>query len=291
MKNTPKEITEILNKLINICNENQTNDRTKQKEKIKSLVEQLQEEIIKTRKRDAILTSQSLQVSMEQMIGFMAHQWKQPLNAVNIIVQNLEDAYKFEELDQELITRSTIDVMEQVNFMSHSIDDFRRIYLQGKEKKLIAVDDILSRAADLAKRSYSSLNINIILDLQADCLVWGYVNEIFQVILNILSNIKNAFLNSSIPNDKRFVKISSSSENGQCQIVISDSAGKMAETVMEKLFEPEEQGQDKIKTVGLGLFMTKLIITDSFKGTISAFNDDNGTTFSIMIPEGKEACC
>jgi len=81
-----------------------------------------------------------------------------------------------------------------------------------KEKKLIAVDDILSRAADLAKRSYSSLNINIILDLQADCLVWGYVNEIFQVILNILSNIKNAFLNSSIPNDKRFVKISSSSE-------------------------------------------------------------------------------
>ncbi|MDP8221347.1 MAG: HAMP domain-containing sensor histidine kinase [Candidatus Stygibacter frigidus] len=284
MKKTPMEITEILNELTNICAENQ-------KDKVRSLVEQLQEEIIKTRKRDAILTSQSLQISMEQMIGFMAHQWKQPLNAVNIIIQNLEDAYKFDEFDQQLITQSTIDVMEQVNFMSHSIDDFRSIYLQGKEKKLIAVDDILNRAADLAKRSYSSLNINIILHLQADCLVWGYVNEIFQVILNILSNIKNTFLNSSIPNDKRFVKISSSSENGQCRIIISDSAGKIAENVMENLFEPEEAGQNTIKTIGLGLFMTKLIITNSFKGTISALNNDQGTTFSIIIPEGKEACC
>jgi len=284
MKKTPKAITEILNKLINICAENQ-------KEKVTSLVEKLKEEIIKTRKQDAILTSQSIQVSMEQMIGFMAHQWKQPLNAVNIIVQNLEDAYDFDELDQQLITRSTIDVMEQVNFMSHSIDDFRRIYLQGKEKKLIAADDILSRAAELAKKSYSSLNINIIIDLQADCLIWGYVNELFQVILNILSNIKSTFLNSNIPNDKRLVNISSSSDNGQCQIVIIDTAGKMTETDLENIFEPEEQGQDTIKTVGLGLFMTKLIITDSFKGTISAMNDDQGTKFNITIPESKEACC
>lgn len=284
MKNTPKEIAEILNKLINICTENQ-------KEEVKSLVEKLKEEIIKTRKQDAILTSQSIQVSMEQMIGFMAHQWKQPLNAVNIIVQNLEDAYDFDELDQQLITRSTIDVMEQVNFMSHSIDDFRRIYLQGKEKKLIAADDILSRAAELAKKSYSSLNINIILDLQADCLVWGYVNEIFQVILNILSNIKNAFLHSSISNDNRFVKIFSSAENEQCRIVITDTAGRMEEIDMENVFEPYEPKQETLKTVGLGLFMTKIIITENFKGTITAQNTDEGTIFSITIPTSTKACC
>jgi len=291
MKKTPKEITEILNKLMNISSGSHTAADTEQKAEMKSLIDQLQEEIIKIRRRDAILTSHSLQVSMEQMVGFMAHQWKQPLNAVNVIIQNLEDAYKFDEFDQQLITQSTVDVMEQVNFMSHSIDDFRNIYLQGKEKKLIDLNDILSRSADLVKRSYSSLNIEVILDLQADCLVWGFVNELFQVILNILSNIKNAFLHSSISNDNRFVKIFSSAENEQCRIVITDTAGRMEEIDMENVFEPYEPKQETLKTVGLGLFMTKIIITENFKGTITAQNTDEGTIFSITIPTSTKACC
>jgi len=291
MKKTPKEITEILNKLMNISSGSHTASDTKQKAEMKSLIDQLQEEIIKIRRRDAILTSHSLQVSMEQMVGFMAHQWKQPLNAVNVIIQNLEDAYKYDEFDEDLITRSTIDVMEQVNFMSHSIDDFRNIYLQGKEKKLIDLNDILSRSADLVKRSYSSLNIEVILDLQADCLIWGFVNELFQVILNILSNIKNAFLHSSISNDNRFVKIFSSAENEQCQIVISDTTGKMEKTDMENVFEPYEPRQETLKTIGLGLFMTKIVIIENFKGTITAQNTDKGTIFTITIPTSTKACC
>lgn len=290
MKKTPKEITEILDKLMNISSGRQNAVDPEQKAEMRSLIDQLQTEIVKIRRRDAILTSQSLQVSMEQMVGFMAHQWKQPLNAVNVIIQNLEDAYKFDEFDEELITRSTIDVMEQVNFMSHSIDDFRNIYLQGKEKKLIDVDDILTRSADLVKRSYSSLNIQVILDLEADCLVWGFVNELFQVILNILSNIKNAYLHSSISNDNRFVKIFSSAEKELCQIVIIDTAGKMDETDLENLFEPYEPRQETLKTVGLGLFMTKIIITENFMGTITARNTDEGTLFTISIPTDTKAC-
>ena len=284
IEDTPDTVTDIINQIVNRASSSTGDENSQLQIDLESLGEHLQSEISKLRKKDALMIAQSQQATMEQMVGFMAHQWKQPLNAVNIIVQNLEDAYLYEELDETLINKSTLDVMEQVNFISHSIDDFRSIFVQGKEKGYFDIDTVLSRSTELVQRSFSSLNIQMKLNLQANCQGWGFANELSQVILNILSNSKDAFRESSIPQNERFVEIITVSENERCQIAISDTAGGIEQAEISSIFEPYVTSKDKETSSGLGLFLSRVIIEDGFKGEITVQNTAQGALFTISIP-------
>lgn len=277
-------VTDIINQLISLSTSAVSSKDLQLQSAIVNLGNRLKKEINQLRKKDAVLIAQSQQTSMEQMVGFMAHQWKQPLNAVNIIVQNLQDAFFYDELDENLVNKSTGDVMEQVNFISHSIDDFRSIFVQGEEKFLFDIDAVLSRSADLVQRSFSSLNVILNLDLQANCQTWGFANELTQVILNILSNAKDAFRDSSIPQDERFVEITAESDSDYCHITVSDTAGGIAQADINSIFEPYITSKDKNTSAGLGLFMSRVIIEDEFNGEISIQNTAQGALFTISIP-------
>jgi two-component system, NtrC family, sensor kinase len=290
IEDTPATVKDIIKQLVNRASSAVGDEKSQLQSDLVNLGEHLQAEISKLRKKDALMIAQSQQTSMEQMVGFMAHQWKQPLNAVNIIVQNLQDAYLYEELDEILINKSTLDVMEQVNFISHSIDDFRSIFIQGKEKMYFDIDAVLSRSAELVQRSFSSLNIQVKLDLQANRQAWGFANEFTQVILNILSNSKDAFRESSIPQNERFVEIHATCDNERCQISISDTAGGIEQVEIASIFEPYITSKDKETSTGLGLFMSRVIIEDGFKGEIAVQNTARGALFTISIPVSTETC-
>ncbi|MBF0592439.1 MAG: GAF domain-containing protein, partial [Nitrospirae bacterium] len=160
-----------------------------------NLSQRVQEETSKRQQNEQLLIQQSKMAAMGEMIGLIAHQWKQPLNAISLITQDIGDAYSFNELDRDYLKRSETKILQQIQFMSKTIDDFRNFLLPSKEKVAFnlkqAVEEITSMLSPLLSKSDIMLNLHHISD-KANLHITGYPNEFKQVILNLISNARDA---------------------------------------------------------------------------------------------------
>lgn len=143
-----------------------------------------------------MLIQQSKMASMGEMIGLIAHQWRQPLNAVGITIQDLEDAYKCGEVNDKYIDNVVDTTMKQVYFMSKTVDDFRDFFIPSKEKALFDVKLNIEELLSMFGHVFSKSNIHVSLQVEEDTFAFtdGYPNELKQVILNILNNSSDAIV-------------------------------------------------------------------------------------------------
>ncbi|MBF0563748.1 MAG: PAS domain-containing sensor histidine kinase [Nitrospirae bacterium] len=244
-------------------------------------------EVSRCRQKEYMSLQQSNMAAMGEMIGAIAHQWRQPLNSIALIAQDIEDAYDFGELDKEYIKKSVIDMMKQVNFMSDTISDFRNFFRPSKEKTtfdcLAAIKDVLT----IISAQFKKHSIHVKLEHKGDgpYVIEGYYNEFKQAMLNLLNNSKDTILGSRL----RGQNVSNSGEisieisffGGRCCLKISDNGGGIPEEQMVRLFEPCSTTRDKGR--GIGLYMVKNIIERNCNGKISVRNTDCGTEFTIEI--------
>jgi len=224
------------------------------------------------------LTYQSKLASMGEMIGNIAHQWRQPLTHLSYILMNLKNAYKKEQLTTEYFEKKTNLANAQIKYLSNTIDDFRDFFKNTDQKEFFNLTDSITEVINLLKESFKHYDINIKYNLDQDIIVQAYRGEFLQVILNILNNSKDEFIKRQIVNPH--IKIKTYTEKNNAKIEISDNAGGIKKELLEKIFEPYFTTKDK--GLGIGLYMSKIIIEKS-EGKLEVKNNKKGALFTITL--------
>ncbi len=249
----------------------------------RSLDKRVQEESEKLRKNEQLLIQQSRQAAMGEMIGNIAHQWRQPLNALGLVLQNIHLSYHLGDLNDTFIEQSTRKGNQLIQSMSQTIDDFRDFFKPNKQKEDFAIEDVIHQALELISSAYSNNFIEIETHLTPQLTMHGYPREFSQVILNIMSNAKDALIEGDIKNKK--VILTSYEKNRHIMIEISDNAGGIPQEIIGKIFEPYFSTKEEGKGTGIGLYMSKTIIEENMAGKLSVCNTDKGATFVISLPK------
>ena len=248
--------------------------------------------VAEAREKDKIMLQQSRLASMGEMIGNIAHQWRQPLNALALQIQDMEDAYEFDEIDEHYIKALVEKSMKKINFMSKTIDDFRNFFEPNKTIERFNVVSSVDQVLDMITPSFLNHSINVEFEKDKDeyfCM--GYPNEFKQVVLNILNNAKDAFIDhidSSEPVVEPKVKISIEDKGDTNIIYISDNAKGIPENVIDRIFEPYFTTKEEGKGTGVGLYMSKMIIEENMQGRLSVKNENDGAVFIIELKAASD---
>ena len=225
-----------------------------------------------------LLINQSRLALMGEMIGNISHQWRQPLSQISSTLINLELYNERGKLSKERLEGGIRDAGEQVKFMSDTIEDFKNFFNPNMPKREFSAGEAIEQARKILNASLKKHVIDISVRIEENFTLYGNVNELIQVIINIINNAKEAFLD--VPLKRREIKIHSFLKQGERVITIENNASRIDEAQLDKIFEPhfttKQQGS------GLGLYMSKMIIEKN-GGSISAANSDEGAIFTISF--------
>jgi PAS domain S-box-containing protein len=226
------------------------------------------------RQKDQMLLQQGKLAAMGEMIGAIAHQWRQPLNALSINIQNLDDDFEEGLIDKTFIDELIKKNSQTIQFMSKTIDDFRNFYKIDKVKEPFS---ILKKIQTVVEIQTAQLNhYNIMVTISGDNFkIDGYASEFQQVILNLINNAKDAIVENSIEYGKIEIIL-----KNNC-IIFKDNGGGIKKEIIERIFEPYFTTKEQGFGTGIGLYMSKLIIEENIGGKISVKNSDNGAEFII----------
>lgn len=248
----------------------------------RSLEARVEREIENRREQEKALILRSRLADMGEMIGNIAHQWRQPLNAIGLFVQDFLYSYQAEEMDENYIRQSTDKIMNLLEQMSGTIDDFRNYFRPNKTKEKFSVRSAIVKTFSLLEESLKNQNIRIYFNLDSDYEVFGFPNEFSQVILNVIANSRDAIMETKP--EEPLIKVELSEKDGKKLVSISDNGGGIEDSVLEKLFQPYFTTKDQGKGTGIGLYMSKSIVENNMGGRIYAYNSEQGAVMVIELP-------
>lgn len=238
--------------------------------------------------KNQLLVQQAKMASMGEMIGLIAHQWRQSLNAIGLSVQDLRDAYKFGEIDRKYIDGFVDTAMKQVNYMSNTISDFKNFYMPSKEKALFDVKTITEEFVSMFINVFNrhSIDISVIAEQDTVLITEGYPNEFKQVVLNVLNNAQDAIISKRVNGTQAcgLIEITICNNDKRDKVIISvrDNGGGIPEHIIEKIFEPYFTTKGKAGT-GVGLYMSKTIIESNMGGSLTVSNYNGGAEVTISL--------
>lgn len=231
-----------------------------------------------------ILIEQSKSAAMGEMISMIAHQWRQPLQAVSVLIQKLPLTKMIDgEITDEVLDGVVEQVGFQLEYMSKTIDDFRDFFKPNKEKELVNINDIVNKAVDFLAYSIKIDMVNLqVKSLDEECTISIHFNEMVQALINLIKNSKDALSEKKIENRK--INIEIQKDDKYVYIKISDNAQGINEEILNRIFEPYFSTKTKKNGTGLGLYMTKTIVEQHCNGEISVKNVQDGALFEIKLP-------
>jgi PAS domain S-box-containing protein len=243
------------------------------------------EEVEKNLRHEHLLIQQSRMAAMGEMIGNIAHQWRQPLNSLGILLFNIKDEYHFNTLDATYLDQAVADGSRIVQKMSTTISDFANFFHPDKEIKIFSALEQVKEAIALVESSFNYSHISILIDAPLDLKLLGFPNEYSQVLLNLLTNAKEAILAHSQPHAGR-VDIALAEQDGHGCVSVCDNGGGIHEEILSRIFDP--YFSTKGKGSGIGLYMSKMIIERNMNGSITARNIEEGVEFIVCVPHAKD---
>ena len=221
--------------------------------------------------KEKLIQTQSKLAAMGEMIGAIAHQWRQPLNVLGLNTQLLIEDYFDGKIDEEYLEQYEEKQMKIIKFMSKTIDDFRNFFKVNKEKEKFNVKNAILEVLEIVSAQLKNHNIEVILNGEG-FEINGYPSEFKQVILNLINNAKDAILEKNIQNGKITINIK------EKYISIEDNGGGIPDEIKDRIFEPYFTTKDN--ETGIGLYMSKRII-NQMGGDIEFTNTKNGVKFII----------
>ncbi|MBF0274610.1 MAG: sensor histidine kinase [Nitrospinae bacterium] len=271
--------------------EEEVNKRTAELQVInKTLEKKVDEKANKLLMQEQILFQKSKLAAMGEMIGAIAHQWRQPLNCLGLSIQNLEYSYEYGELTKESIAKMVKESMEMIEHMSSTIDDFRNFFKPSKEKVPFVPDQIIEETIKLSRAQLNAHFIELIYqkETEVEDTITGYPNELKQVLLNLISNASEAIIANEQNKQKESshkgsIKITNSIENENIIIEVEDSGGGIDEKNINKVFEPYFSTKEATQGTGIGLYMSKTIIEQHMLGQLTVRNGKDGAIFRITL--------
>lgn len=242
----------------------------------------LQEEQLN--KNRALLIYKFRLVAMGEMIANIAHQWRQPLGSLSLMLSNLDDAYDHDDLSDVYFKNTMKDTKEIIQKMSNIIDEFRFFFNPRQEKSNFDIYDPIRSSIDMVKDRIKIDEVEVSIENEVKSMVYGYPNQLSQVILNIVNNSLDA-MNGCYR--KIVIQLKESEQN--IKVIISNNGDRIPDHIIDKVFDPYFTTKSNEDGTGIGLYMTKMIIESNFNGTISMFNRDNTVETEIVIPLGDQS--
>ena len=242
--------------------------------------------------KERMLYQQSKLASMGEMIGNIAHQWRQPLTVISVIASTISMQLQLNTLDKDSTVKDINKLLSTVDYLSSIIDKFRYFFNPNNEIEKFSISEAIKENLVIFESSYKSSNINLILNLD-DIYISGYKFELMQVVINIINNSKDALSEKSIMDkEENYIFMKTSVENKVLTLSIYDNAGGIDQEVTEKIYEPYFTTKHQSQGTGLGLYMSNEIIKKHFNGKLSnktiEYDYENnhyiGEEFKIEIP-------
>ena len=247
-------------------------------------------DITELKAKDRLLFQQSKMASMGEMIGNIAHQWRQPLSVISTCASGIKFEKEFNEIKDDRLYEALDLIVENTQYLSKTIDDFRNFFKADKQIEDFCVNDSILKVLKLLKSSIQNHNIEVETCFDGELIINGYPNEFLQVLINILNNSKDALLNQD--KNTRFISIKTYIDNKNCVLEVSDNGGGIDETIISKIFDPYFTTKHKSQGTGIGLYMSHQIVVEHMKGNISVKNIEiiknkkvyKGCSFIISLP-------
>ena len=250
--------------------------QTKLKELNFTLEKRIREEIEKNREKDKQLFHQSRLAQMGEMIGMIAHQWRQPLSAISSASIAINMKAQMDMLDSKSAIELADKISEFTQYLSKTIDDFREFYKDKKEKQDITYKELIDSTLNIVEVSLKNKNIKLVIDIESEIVFQTYANELKQVLLNLIKNAEDALLEKEVKNP--YIKILAQ-EN---RLIVSDNGGGIPEDIIDKIFDPYFSTKS-LNGTGLGLYMSKTIIEEHCEGKLTVHNEADGAVFVIEL--------
>jgi len=244
----------------------------------KTLEQRVKKEVENNRIKDIALFKQSKLASMGEMIRNIAHQWRQPLNRINLSLCVIQTVYE-EGNDKELINNKILYAQKNIKYMSETIDDFMNFFKADKKKNSFSFYIAIKESLKLLESRTNGINITI--NVSETVEVYSYKNEYMQVLLIILNNAIDNFRITNVKN--KIIEIDSIEKYNCVELYIKDNSGGIEKKNLENIFEPYFTTKFKKEGTGLGLYMAKILIEESMNGTLSVQSESGNTTFIIRL--------
>jgi signal transduction histidine kinase len=249
----------------------------------KILDERVKAEVEKNKEKEQILIQKSKLSSMGEMLNNIAHQWRQPLNELSSLLMNIDTRYHQNSLDKKFMEAKIQKSEVLVEYLSHTIDDFKDFFNVNKEKKNFNLEKLINSTLNISNiKTHKNIAVELTVDKEVN--YYGLETELSQVLLNIISNAKDAILNNNI--EQGYILISVLKNKDAIEISIEDNAGGISQENLEKVFELYYT--TKKNGSGIGLYMSKLIIEKHFLGEIQLSSLKGKTKFEICLNGNDE---
>jgi PAS domain S-box-containing protein len=251
-----------------------------------TLESRVQAEVAKNREKDHLLIQQNRQAALGETLDHIAHQWKQPINTISLIVQDIGESYLAGELTEKYVYETVGKILDLLEHMAQTISVFRDFYRPEKEKTTFRIKESIDKALIFVEPALKYHHVAVELDADPELAVIGYPKEYAQVLLNILTNARDIFNERKV--ERPLVKVKAYAVDQKAVVTITDNAGGIPEAIIGKIFDLYFTTKESSGGTGIGLYMSKNIIEKNMGGALSAGNVNSGAQFRIEldIPEG-----
>ncbi len=253
------------------------------KELNQNLENRVREEVEKNREKEQLLIQKSRFIALGEMISNIAHQWRQPLSELSSILMYIKFKHSISALDSDTMNQKTKEADKVIEYMSHTIDDFRNFFMPKKEKEKFFLYEIIDSVMTIVSSSLTNNSINVDIKLDKNIQVFTYLNEYEQVILNIMKNAKDVLIEKKI--EKPTINIYALENKRKVKLFIEDNGGGITVEPKAKIFEPYFSTKDDSDGTGIGLYMSKIIVEKNMKGKLKVENTPKGARFTVIIPK------
>jgi len=257
-------------------------DAQEKHEYSKALQEKIDKQIEYIRSKDKILLQQSKQAQMGEMISMIAHQWRQPLNTISATAISLSLSSELDMLEKEKVKENTKIIQDQCQKMSSTINTFMSFVKPSKEQKPFRLLNSIESIMKIMSTQLINHNVKVNISSTNDNIsVVGHEDLLEQVLINLLSNSRDAFEN--IEKADKYINITVTIADDKPIIIIEDNAGGIEESLKDKVFNPYFTTKEQGKGTGLGLYISKDIMKKSFHGGLSHISVPDGSIFKVMF--------
>ena len=244
--------------------------------------------------KNKLFEEQSKLAAMGEMIGNIAHQWRQPLSVITTISSNIKLRSEYEQLEDYDIESDMDIIMQQAQYLSKTIDDFMNFIRNTKDAQKLSLKDTIEKTLSILHSAMVNNSTNIIIDLKDDICIDGYENELIQSFINIINNSKDA-IKEYVKNDEKLIFINTIKEDSSLIITIKDNGGGIPDNIIHRIFEPYFTTKNKNVGTGIGLSMTYKMLAERHNASIDVYNEEytynnknyKGACFKITF-KGKE---
>ncbi len=232
-----------------------------------SLESRVKKEVENSRKKDNIMFQQARLASMGEVLHNIAHQWRQPLGALMMIIQGFGSKFERGKLDEKFIRSSIDDALRLGKNMSDTLDDFRNFFIPNRAKQIFEVKKAINKSIELTKYQLEKEDISLEFNSNITAKIYGFKNELIHVVLNLINNSKD-ILSSRENLDKKRILIITKQTKRKIIINIIDNGGGIKDDIITKIFDPYFTTKHKSMGTGIGLYMSKQLVERHMNGKI-----------------------